>query len=68
MSSPSVWDEPAVDAKPAESVQIQTLAELERSHILMVLAICCGNKTHTAQKLGIDRRTLTRKLSRFGRE
>jgi DNA-binding NtrC family response regulator len=40
----------------------RSLAELERAHIEEVLASCEGNVTRAAVALGIDRRTLQRKL------
>jgi two-component system nitrogen regulation response regulator GlnG len=40
----------------------RSLAELERAHIEEVLARCDGNVTRAATALGIDRRTLQRKL------
>jgi DNA-binding NtrC family response regulator len=45
-----------------------SLAEVERSHIERVLAEMGGNITHAAQALGIDRRTLQRKLKAYGLE
>jgi transcriptional regulator with GAF, ATPase, and Fis domain len=42
------------------------LAEVERSHIERVLNEMGGNITHAAQALGIDRRTLQRKLKAYG--
>jgi DNA-binding NtrC family response regulator len=44
------------------SVAGRSLAELERAHIEEVLARCDGNVTRAASALGIDRRTLQRKL------
>lgn len=41
-----------------------TLREAEAQHILAVLSACDGNKALTARALGIDRRTLYRKLAR----
>ena len=41
---------------------LPTLAEAQRSHIARVLEACGGNKTRAALVLGIDRRTLYRKL------
>jgi len=38
------------------------LIELEREHIRQCLIMCAGNMSHTARALGIDRRTLYRKL------
>jgi len=40
----------------------RTLGELERAHIEEVLSRCDGNVTRAATALGIDRRTLQRKL------
>jgi two-component system response regulator AtoC len=45
-----------------------TLAEVERRHILAVLDAVGGNKQDAARLLGIDRRTLYRKLDRFDDE
>jgi two-component system response regulator HydG len=44
-----------------------TLSELERNHIGRVLSAAGGNKTQAAKILGLDRRTLYRKLDRFSR-
>jgi DNA-binding NtrC family response regulator len=61
-----------VGAPPASTVTgdgasepVPTLAEVERHHILHVLDLVRGNKTIAAQALGLDRKTLRRKLSRF---
>ena len=43
-----------------------TLEELERSYILRVLDESEGNRTLAAKRLGIDRKTLYRKLVRYG--
>ena len=40
--------------------------EVERRHILRVLKAVGGNKTTAAEVLGFDRRTLYRKLERYG--
>jgi two-component system response regulator HydG len=45
-----------------------TLDTIERAYILWVLQSEGGNKTRTAEVLGIDPSTLHRKLSRFGVE
>jgi len=42
------------------------LRELERSYILMVLERAGGNKSRAAEILGLDRKTLYRKLEEFG--
>ncbi len=43
-----------------------TLAEMERAHILRILAGCGHNKKMAAEKLGIDRSTLYAKLRGYG--
>jgi two-component system response regulator HydG len=40
--------------------------DLEKHHVLRVLAAVGGNKTAAAEVLGFDRRTLYRKLERYG--
>lgn len=42
------------------------LREVEKEHILKVLAYKKYNRTHTARELGIGIRTLQRKLKRYG--
>ncbi len=44
----------------------ETLAELERRYILSVLERCGGHQLNAASVLGIDRRTLYRKLKEYG--
>jgi len=43
------------------------LEEAERRHILHVMETVQGNKTVAAQVLGLDRKTLRRKLERYRR-
>ena len=43
-----------------------TLEEVERRYILRVLEACGGNRTDAAKILGLDRKTLYRKLLRWG--
>jgi two-component system response regulator HydG len=43
-----------------------TLADLERSYILRVLDEADGNRSEAAKRLGIDRKTLYRKLRGYG--
>jgi DNA-binding NtrC family response regulator len=47
---------------------IPTLDELERAHILHVLAVCQNQKTRAATLLGINRTTLWKKLRQYGLE
>ncbi|MFZ5510799.1 MAG: sigma-54-dependent transcriptional regulator [Pseudomonadota bacterium] len=42
------------------------LEEVERSHILGVLAECGGNKSEAARRLGISRKTIERKCAQWG--
>jgi DNA-binding NtrC family response regulator len=44
-----------------------TLADLEREYIERVLSVEGGNKTRAAQRLGLDRKTLYRKLEEYAR-
>jgi DNA-binding NtrC family response regulator len=44
-----------------------TVDELERRYIQRVLTLTAGNKSRAAQILGFDRRTLYRKIERYGR-
>ncbi len=50
--------------RPAAS-DLPSLARLEWEHIQRVLSECQGNISHTAEALGIDRRTLQRKLAKM---
>jgi two-component system response regulator HydG len=43
-----------------------TLEEMERRYVRRVLAACRGNKTQAAKTLGLDRRTLYRRLESLG--
>ncbi len=55
---------------PSEAVEpndSQELTEIERRHILRVLEEAGGNKTRAAEMLGIQRRTLYKKLDRIAR-
>jgi DNA-binding NtrC family response regulator len=51
---------------PVSTERPTTLEEVERRHIEIVLKAVGWNKARAARKLGIDRATLYRKLSRFG--
>jgi two-component system response regulator HydG len=49
-----------------ELAELLTLEEIERRHVLRVLEACNGNRTDAAKMLGLDRKTLYRKLLRWG--
>ena len=51
-----------------ERFEILTLEEVERRHVLKVLRACNGSRTEAARILGIDRKTLARKLARWSPE
>ena len=57
------WEERAEQSSEPDGL---TLAEVEKRHILRVLARCDGNRTRAAQALGIGRNTLARKLKQYG--
>jgi DNA-binding NtrC family response regulator len=42
-----------------------TLEELEKNHIVAMLASCDGNISHASKRLGINRSTLSRKMKRY---
>src|SRR5208282_3210734 len=46
--------------------ELLPMEEVERRYVLRVLQAVAGNKTLAAQVLGFDRRTLYRKLERYG--
>ena len=52
----------------SELTELLTLEEVERRHVLRVLEACDGNRTDAAKILGLDRKTLYRKLLRWGDE
>ena len=53
---------PALLEPPAEEL---TLQEMEKKHIQTVMKMCGGNQTKAAEKLGIGRNTLWRKLKEY---
>jgi DNA-binding NtrC family response regulator len=64
---PYIRERKPVDFLAAAVARRMTLAELEREYITQVLDDEAGNKTRTAQRLGLDRKTLYRKLEEYGR-
>src|SRR5204862_8329707 len=60
------------ERKPADFLQValarrMSLSELEREYIERVLDDEGGNKTRAAQRLGLDRKTLYRKLEEYAK-
>jgi transcriptional regulator with PAS, ATPase and Fis domain len=51
---------------PSISGPVRALGDVEKDYILAVLQLNGGNKTKTAEQLGIGSATLYRKLKRFG--
>ena len=59
----------AVEPPPEETEEGElNIDSRERDLIVRALRECQGNRTHAAQKLGISRRTLHRKLHKYGLE
>ena len=48
--------------------ELVTMAEMERRYVRRVLDACGGNKTQAAKVLGIDRRSLYRRLEERARD
>lgn len=61
----SLKDEPNLEWIRFASEQEMTVSELEKSYILHVLDQEKGNKSRAATKLGLDRKTLYRKLEDY---
>jgi hypothetical protein len=57
----------AAESSRGEPGSIPSLDEIERRHITRVLTAAHGNKTLAARILGVDRKTLHRKLSQYAR-
>ncbi len=62
----SVRERKPVDMLSSALLRGMTLADLEREYIARVLQAEGGNKTRAAQRLGLDRKTLYRKLEEEG--
>ena len=62
---PAMRDRKNQDRLTSALVQGLTLEELEREYIERVLEAEGGNKTRAAQRLGLDRKTLYRKLEEY---
>jgi DNA-binding NtrC family response regulator len=57
---------PKLSLSGTELPELLTLEEIERRHVLRVLEACNDNRTDAAKMLGLDRKTLYRKLLRWG--
>jgi DNA-binding NtrC family response regulator len=55
----------AAQSLPGDNGVVSTIAELEKRHILAVMELCKGNRTHAAEALGISIRTLRNKLHEY---
>lgn len=53
-------------AEEAPSSNAQTLEDAEKKHVMEALRLSDGNRTLAAERLGIQRRTLYKKLQRWG--
>lgn len=56
------------DVRDLDLQRLPTVSQLERDYIIGVLEAVAGNKTRAARVLGLDRRTLYRKLDRYRRQ
>jgi two-component system response regulator HydG len=57
---------PKTSGAPSISLASISLDDLEKRAILETLAACGGNKSETARRLGVTRKTLHAKLARYG--
>ncbi len=56
----------AADRQSAQSNELDTLDDMEREAIVKALRICDGNMSTAAQKLGITRQALYRRIEKYG--
>ena len=66
VAGPRVLRKMLGEADPEGDLLTMPLAEIEKRHILRVLASTGGNKTRAAKTLGIDTKTLYNKLKAYG--
>jgi DNA-binding NtrC family response regulator len=60
------WTRPAQASEVSDASELATLDVIEARHIERVLEATRGNRTMAARILGIDRKTLWRKLGATG--
>jgi len=65
---PALLERPSADMLAAAAARRLTLADLEQQYILRILSEEGGNKSRAAQRLGLDRKTLYRKLEEYRKE
>ena len=65
---PSLLQRRSPDVVAEAAARQLTLCALEREYIRQILDEEHGNKTRAAQRLGLDRKTLYRKLEEYKRE
>ncbi len=53
-------------ARPGDPGNLSTLAQLEREHVVRVLAAAGGRKARSAKILGISRPRLNRLMEKYG--
>lgn len=61
-----IGPEPQGQGTPLISSPDESLAGVEKRHILAVLAACEGNKSEASRRLGISRKTMDRKCQAWG--
>ena len=54
--------------KSSDTKDIVSMEEVEKNHIQNALAFCKGNRTHAAEKLGLNVRTLRNKIKQYDLE
>ena len=62
---PTINSDSQTNTKYLDTIQILSLAEMEKHHIQRVLTANNGNKTWTAKQLGITRLTLRNKIKQY---
>jgi transcriptional regulator of acetoin/glycerol metabolism len=56
----------ATQSLPLHDVELRSLHDVLREHVIAVLTACHGNRTLAARALQIDRKTIYRMLQRWG--